>query len=277
MDKNTTLHEFQYQKSIQWLETASQSMATTSEGSSNGVKIMVMASEYDDSSKEELEEDDNVVIGDELGVEYFNKFPTKSELVYHKYLMCASILSLFLRNPIIVGGSPLNLKIPCNIGYVHVGKAYIDLNSPINIMTHTQYNWIMRKQLEAREDPEDLRGISNFTGRVRGMHIFVGNFTYVSDFMIVEDISSAIDPRLSHVVLKKPFVELSNMTYILSLGIVKLTMELMNNEEDNKRGVDYVMNKILGFYKECLELGPEYLTGLEGCGSGSDASDEGVT
>ncbi|GJV01346.1 hypothetical protein Tco_1334915 [Tanacetum coccineum] len=37
----------------------------------------------------------------------------------------------------------------------------------------------------------------------------------------------------------------------------------LRNEEDKKRGVDYVMSKILGFYKECLELGPEYLTGLE--------------
>ncbi|GJT63496.1 hypothetical protein Tco_1007029 [Tanacetum coccineum] len=32
------------------------------------------------------------------------------------------------------------------------------------------------------------------------------------------------------------------------------------NEEDKRRGVDYVISKILGFYKECLELGPEYLT-----------------
>nr|GEU86750.1 LOB domain-containing protein 6 [Tanacetum cinerariifolium] len=31
------------------------------------------------------------------------------------------------------------------------------------------------------------------------------------------------------------------------------------NEEDKRREVEYVMNKILGFYKECLELGPEYL------------------
>ncbi|GKD76548.1 hypothetical protein Tco_1339169, partial [Tanacetum coccineum] len=29
------------------------------------------------------------------------------------------------------------------------------------------------------------------------------------------------------------------------------------NEEDKRRGVDYVMSKILGFYKECLELRPE--------------------
>nr|GEW47743.1 MAK10-like protein [Tanacetum cinerariifolium] len=35
------------------------------------------------------------------------------------------------------------------------------------------------------------------------------------------------------------------------------------NEEDKRRGVEYVLNKILGFYKECLELGPEYLTRLE--------------
>ncbi|GJV03572.1 hypothetical protein Tco_1337141 [Tanacetum coccineum] len=39
----------------------------------------------------------------------------------------------------------------------------------------------------------------------------VGNFTYVINFMIVEDISSIIDPRLSQVVLGKPFVEISNI------------------------------------------------------------------
>nr|GEZ04794.1 protein kinase-like domain, concanavalin A-like lectin/glucanase domain protein [Tanacetum cinerariifolium] len=35
------------------------------------------------------------------------------------------------------------------------------------------------------------------------------------------------------------------------------------NEEDKRRGVNYMMNKILGFYKECIELAPEYLTRLE--------------
>nr|GEV42489.1 polyneuridine-aldehyde esterase [Tanacetum cinerariifolium] len=127
---------------------------------------------------------------------------------------------------------------------------------------------------EKRKDPEGIRGISNFTGRIKGMHISVGNFTYVLDFMIVEDISSIIDPRLSQVVLGKPFVEVSNMTYDLSLGVLKFTngtneiaykmpdkIEQYNslsdlekehmksiyfrNEEDKRRGVKYVMNKIL--------------------------------
>ncbi|GJZ53191.1 hypothetical protein Tco_0608076 [Tanacetum coccineum] len=87
------------------------------------------------------------------------------------------------------------------------------------------------------------------------------------------------------------FVEISNMTHDPHEGIVKFTngtdeisykmphkIEQYNslsdlnkehtksvylrNEEDKRIGVEYVMSKILGFYKECLELGPKYLTGI---------------
>ncbi|GJY85285.1 hypothetical protein Tco_0499311 [Tanacetum coccineum] len=92
-----------------------------------------------------------------LEVEYFNILPTWSELAYHKYLMCGLIPSIFLRNPIITEGCPSNLKIPCNIGHVHVEKAYINLNSPLNIMTRMMYNWIMRRKLDTRENSD--RGV----------------------------------------------------------------------------------------------------------------------
>ncbi|GJU28028.1 hypothetical protein Tco_1166649 [Tanacetum coccineum] len=36
----------------------------------------------------------------------------------------------------------------------------------------------------------------------------------------------------------------------------------LRNEEDKRRGVEYVMSKIIGLYKECLELGSEYLIGM---------------
>nr|GEV20993.1 ribonuclease H-like domain-containing protein [Tanacetum cinerariifolium] len=52
-----------------------------------------------------------------------------------------------------------------------------------------------------------------------------GDFTYVSNFMIVEDINLIIDPSLLQVVLGKPFIEISNMTPDLSLGIVKFANE----------------------------------------------------
>ncbi|GKA38949.1 hypothetical protein Tco_0731500 [Tanacetum coccineum] len=176
-----------------------------------------------DNTREEEPKADEDADARELEVEYFDIFSTRSELAYHKYLMCGPIPLIFLRNPIITEGSPSKLKIPCNIGHVHIEKAYIDINSPLNIMTRMLYNWIMRRKLDLREDPNS--GVSNFTGRIKGMHVFIGNFTCVIDFMIVENISSIIDPRLSQVVLGKPFVEISNMTHDLPEGIVRFTNE----------------------------------------------------
>ncbi|GJS07339.1 hypothetical protein Tco_0364135 [Tanacetum coccineum] len=79
----------------------------------------------------------------------------------------------------------------------------------------------MRRKLNPMEDVNG--GISNFTGRIKGMHVFIGNFTYVVDFMTVEDISSIIDHRLSQVVLGRPFIEISNMTHDLPEGVVRFT------------------------------------------------------
>ncbi|GKC74399.1 hypothetical protein Tco_1120282 [Tanacetum coccineum] len=87
----------------------------------------------DNSRKEEPE-------AGEQEVEYFDILPTKSELAYHKCLMCGLIPLIFIRNPIFMEGCPSNLKIPCNIGHVDVEKSYIDLNSPLNIMTQMMYN-----------------------------------------------------------------------------------------------------------------------------------------
>nr|GEX80083.1 retrotransposon Orf1 [Tanacetum cinerariifolium] len=124
------------------------------------------------------------------------------------------------------------------------------------------------------------------------MHVFVGNLTYVIDFMIIGDISSIIDPGISQVVLGKPFVYISNMTHDPPEEVVRFTNRTneiaykiphkieqynslsdlekehtksvyLRNEEDKRRVVKYVMNKILGFYKESLEHGPEYETGMD--------------
>ncbi|GKF32240.1 hypothetical protein Tco_0102038 [Tanacetum coccineum] len=157
-------------------------------------------------------------------------------------------------------------------------------------MTRMMYNSIMRRKRDPREDANG--GISNLTGRIKGMHVFLGNFTYVIDFMIVKDISSIIDPRLPQVVLGRPFIEISNMTHDPPEGVVRFinrTDEVaykiphkieqydslsdlekehtksvnLRNKEDKRRGVEYVMSKILGFYKEFLEIRPEYLTGMD--------------
>nr|GEU51056.1 retrotransposon Orf1 [Tanacetum cinerariifolium] len=91
--------------------------------------------------------------------------------------------------------------------------------------------------------------------------------------MIVEDISSVIDPSLSQIMLRRPFVKISNMTHDPPEGVVRFIngtdkvayktahkIEQYNslsdlekeytksvylrNDEDRRRGVEYVMSKI---------------------------------
>nr|GEX14290.1 protein kinase-like domain, concanavalin A-like lectin/glucanase domain protein [Tanacetum cinerariifolium] len=66
--------------------------------------------------------------------------------------------------------------------------------------------------------------------------------------------------KLRNDILKMPYkIE----QYNLLSNLEKQHTKHLRNEKDKKRGVEYVMSKILGFYKECLELGPEYVTGLD--------------
>ncbi|GJZ21579.1 hypothetical protein Tco_0558618 [Tanacetum coccineum] len=187
------------------------------------VMLIELIKDNEYPSGDKLNKDDDVG-EEEFKGNHFDKFPTCSELAYHKYLMHDPYLSEIVRDPIIERGNPSNLKIPCNIGHVHIERAYIDLDSPLNIMS-----------------------------RVKGMHIFVGNFTYVLDFMIIEDISLVIDPR--EIAYKMPHkIEQYDSLSNDEKEIMKLVY--LRNDEDKKKGVEYIMSKILGFYKECLELDP---------------------
>ncbi|GJU54251.1 hypothetical protein Tco_1227965 [Tanacetum coccineum] len=79
-------------------------------GDDRDIMFIEIIRKYDDSCEEELKENENAAAGG-LEVEYFDTFLTRSELVYHKYLMCGPIPSLFLRYPIITERCPSNLKI----------------------------------------------------------------------------------------------------------------------------------------------------------------------
>ncbi|GJY11334.1 hypothetical protein Tco_0379519 [Tanacetum coccineum] len=153
--------------------------------------------------KEEEEEDD---------LEYFNT--TREELEYHEYL---------LKNPRpswirakVRKGNLSNIKILCMIGYFLKEQTYIGLESSINIMSRLYYYWIMNEGLESRKKPLNPNKTCNFVGRVRGLKVFVGNFTYECAFVVLEDISSVINPYLGGKVLGKPFVKV--------LGIRKVSV-----------------------------------------------------
>nr|GEY03975.1 hypothetical protein [Tanacetum cinerariifolium] len=65
----------------------------------------------------------------------------------------------------------------------------------------------------SRRKPTIPKKICNFVGRVRGLKVFVGNFTYECDFVMLEDTTSVIDHYLRGVILGKPFVRESRLVY----------------------------------------------------------------
>lgn len=219
--------------------------------------------------------------------EYFNLYPTKEEIAYYNNLIDNPRPPFIKIDPKIKRGDPKNTKIPCMIGYKYVGNAYIDFKSPINIMSSNVYNDIVKTRLEPRKDPKYPGGVCNFVGRIKGLHVFVGDFTYITDFMIVEDMVNVIDCRLSQVVFGKPFVDESRLVYDEENGTIRfgnktnrITYRMPNrmkefrfvprfdmdnisafediNEEDKVKGMDYVYEKKSLFYKDCLALGPKY-------------------
>ncbi|GJS17950.1 hypothetical protein Tco_0412422 [Tanacetum coccineum] len=105
------------------------------------------------------------------------------------------------------------------------------------------------------------------------------------DFMILEDLGSVIDGKLSEVVLGKPFVQASKLTYDESLGLIRFAhrddevvfrmpqrtkkLDLVSplekdkfeaffveNIKIRKKGFKHVLEKRKGYYKSCMNLGP---------------------
>ncbi|GJV55316.1 hypothetical protein Tco_1456321 [Tanacetum coccineum] len=176
-------------------------------------------SEESEDETEEEEEDD---------LEYFDTFPTIEELGYHEWLLKDP------RPPWVSAkvktGNLNNIKISCMVGHFLKEQAYIDLDSPINVMSRLNYYWIMSEGLKSRRKPSNPKKISNFVGRVKGLKVFVGSFTYECDFVMLKDTTSVIDHYLGGMVLGKPFVKetrlrqnnpfLENDKKIPSLGVL---------------------------------------------------------
>ncbi|GKE97148.1 hypothetical protein Tco_1582003 [Tanacetum coccineum] len=63
-------------------------------GDDGEVMFIELIRKNDDSNKEEPDEEESTTT-EGVGAEYFDIFPTRSELAYHKYLMCSCNVSQF--------------------------------------------------------------------------------------------------------------------------------------------------------------------------------------
>ncbi|GJR97609.1 hypothetical protein Tco_0269783 [Tanacetum coccineum] len=214
-------------------------------------------------------------------------FPTEEELAYHRELLDELKPPFSTREPKIRKGDPWSLKIPCVIGTIYMGHAYIDLQSPVNIMSRAHYNKVREKQFQARRNPFKPYKFCNFVGRARNMQVFVGSFIYFTCFVILEELGDVIDDRLGEVVLGKPFVQASKLTYDETLGLIRFAqrddkfmfrmtertkvLDLVSPLEKDKceaffvdslrignKGFKHVLEKRKGYYKACMNLRRTY-------------------
>ncbi|GKD46418.1 hypothetical protein Tco_1271063 [Tanacetum coccineum] len=129
--------------------------------------------EFEEETEEEIEEKE------EDSPKHFDTFPTMKELRYHEWLL-KNPRPLWVKAKIRTGN--LNkVKFSCMIGHFDKKQAYLDMESPINVMSRLHYIWIMSKRLEPRMKPSNPKKICNFMGRVKGLKVFVENFTYKCD------------------------------------------------------------------------------------------------
>ncbi|GJV10219.1 hypothetical protein Tco_1351760 [Tanacetum coccineum] len=141
------------------------------------------------------------------------------------------------------------------------------------------YNTIMVDGLESA-------GV-NLVAIVRDVYVFVGSFTYVTDFMVLEDIGEFILRDMTEVVMGKPFREVTKLKYDCAKGLMSFTRIFVNytfqmprtiprlkiwghvswskippilvlSQRDliNRFRSAYEKNKLM--YKNCLNLGPDY-------------------
>ncbi|GKA02299.1 hypothetical protein Tco_0674964 [Tanacetum coccineum] len=231
-------------------------------------------------SEEEFgeETEDNIEEEKEDCPKHFDTFPTMKELRYHEWLLKSP------RPPWVKAkirtGDVNNVKFSCMIGQFNKEQAYLDLESPVNIMSRLHYNWIISNRMEPRRKLSNPKKNSNFVGRVRGLKVFVGNFTYECDFMVLEDTTSVIDHYLGSVVFGKPFMDATGLVYNKEEGTVMFERDMeriifkMPHKIDMIKHIDFadrVTDSIPPFviksddddcekthYSDSLDLGPEY-------------------
>ena len=129
--------------------------------------------------------------------------------------------------------SSFNMQFPCKIGFRSF-DAYLNSSLPINIISRSEYNKIMVDELEYKGD--------NIIARAITLHVFVGSFVYLVEFMVLENLGELIDSKLTQVVFGKPFKRLTNLDEKLVEGLITFS--------DGDEGFVYQMPRAHSRFKD---------------------------
>ncbi|GJT78039.1 hypothetical protein Tco_1044764 [Tanacetum coccineum] len=107
-----------------------------------------------------------------------------------------------------------DLAFQCMIGFRKF-TAYLDPFLPMNIISRKAYNTIMVEGLEGTG--------KNLVSIVKDVYVFVGSFTYITNFVVLEDIGEFIMNDMTEVLMGKPFRKIIKLKYDVTKGLVSFT------------------------------------------------------
>ncbi|GJY65215.1 hypothetical protein Tco_0467453 [Tanacetum coccineum] len=117
--------------------------------------------------------------------------------------------------------------------------AYFDPFLPMNIITRKAYNNIMVEVLESTR--------KNLVAIVRDVYVFVGSFTYITNFVVLKDIGEVILGDMAEVVMGKPFRKVTKLEYDCAKGLMSFTKIFDNYTFQSLRTIPrlYLMRRSL--------------------------------
>ncbi|GJT53786.1 hypothetical protein Tco_0988840 [Tanacetum coccineum] len=107
-----------------------------------------------------------------------------------------------------------DLAFECMIGFRKF-TAYLDPFLPMNIISRKAYNTLMVKGLEGTG--------KNLVAIVKDVYVFVGSFTYIAYFVVLEDIREFIMSNMAKVLMGRPFRKITKLKYDVAKGLVSFT------------------------------------------------------
>ncbi|GJW70721.1 putative reverse transcriptase domain-containing protein [Tanacetum coccineum] len=172
-----------------------------------------------------------------------------------------------------------NLKFSCMIGFEFLHANFFPILY-VNVMCKKFYNSIKKDKLEYKGN--------NVVGALMNIPIFVGTFSILTDFAVLEDMDAYRDEGMGDVIFGEPFLREVRINAKRFEGMITIhngneevtyqmvrshprfkhhTNEQCNkippllkvSKEDMMNGISHSYQKLKSFYKGVLNLGPEYV------------------
>ncbi|GKB21179.1 putative reverse transcriptase domain-containing protein [Tanacetum coccineum] len=147
---------------------------------------------------------------------------------------------------------------PLNGDYIELN----DLNEPFELRRNQGDDFI--PTIEEGEVIEEFKTMDDELdtgiGALMNVPIFVGTFSIVTDFVVLEDTDAYRDEGMGDVIFGEPFLRDVGIKTRRFEGMITIYND--NDEvsdEDKNNGISHPYQKLKGFYKGVLNIGPDYI------------------